>query len=205
LDLSGAGFVVNYFLHVPPSFQLAMSVTYPKPHQASLHLSTDSYALSTVDTEYPLSPSSITTRATVAPSLASSVYSGAFVVTRSVLCLHDFETDDPDQLSFSRNEILEVVQQEDSGWWAAMRRNGDKVGWIPKSFVESLSKTMTEKLRHVREELRVFEYEAESLYDSAPISQFDHLSYPSPSSEGDDQVAWREGDRVRALTCHLVY
>lgn len=45
---------------------------------------------------------------------------------------------DPNQLSFTKGEILVVVKQESSGWWAAMRCEGDCIGWIPSSFVEPL-------------------------------------------------------------------
>lgn len=59
--------------------------------------------------------------------------------------MFDFESDDPDHLSFTRNEILAVVKMEDSGWWAAMRPEGDRLGWIPSSFVERLTETAVEE------------------------------------------------------------
>lgn len=49
------------------------------------------------------------------------------------LCLHDYLSDDPTHLPFNRNEILEIIAQEDTGWWAAMRPGEDKVGWISRS------------------------------------------------------------------------
>lgn len=48
------------------------------------------------------------------------------------LCLHDYFSDDPTHLCFNRNEILEIIAQEETGWWAAMRPDGDKVGWISR-------------------------------------------------------------------------
>lgn len=59
--------------------------------------------------------------------------------------MFDFESDDPDHLSFTRNEILVVVKMEESGWWAAMRPQGDRLGWIPSSFVERLTETVVEE------------------------------------------------------------
>lgn len=59
--------------------------------------------------------------------------------------MFDFESDDPDHLSFARNEILTVVKMEESGWWAAMRPEGDRLGWIPSSFVERLTETAVEE------------------------------------------------------------
>lgn len=113
---------------------------------------------------------------TTTPDSAESMY-----ITCSALCLYDFFSNDPDQLPFNKNEILDVVRQEDNGWWAAMRHNGDKVGWIPMAFVQVLSPQMAVKLRSVREELRIFEYQAEQLYKNAPVSHlvsvFDN---PSP-------------------------
>lgn len=50
----------------------------------------------------------------------------------SVLCLHDYTSSDPTHLSFARNEILEIVQQEESGWWAALRIEDNRVGWISR-------------------------------------------------------------------------
>lgn len=48
------------------------------------------------------------------------------------LCLYDYRSDDPAHLSFNRNEILEIIAQEETGWWAAMRPGEDKVGWISR-------------------------------------------------------------------------
>jgi son of sevenless len=113
----------------------------------------------------------------------------------SVLCLHDYTSDDPTHLSFSRNEILEIVQQEDSGWWAALRLPENHIGWISRSvvspcllecsftellsaFVEPLSFELAERLRNIPRNLRIQEYESEQsnfaqVADSLdPISQF---------------------------------
>lgn len=94
--------------------------------------------------------------------------------------MHDFQSDDPDHLSFAKNEILEIIKEGDNGWWAAFRK-GDRVGWIPGAFVNRLSGEVAEKLRNTREELRIYEYEAEQLYTSAPTQQIHHL-YDSDSS-----------------------
>lgn len=88
----------------------------------------------------------------------------------TVLCMYDFQSDDSVHLSFRRNEMLDIITREATGWWAAMRRGGNVVGWIPQAFVCPLSEEMAERLRSVREELRVFEYGAERLY-STPTSQ----------------------------------
>jgi len=112
------------------------------------------------------------------PSTASSV-DGSDWILFSVLCLHDFESNDPDHLSFGKNEILYVVKQEETGWWAAVRQSGIQVGWIPSAFVAELEGNELDKLQKVRFDLRVYEYDAERLYNSAPISQLYNM-HPGP-------------------------
>ncbi|KAF8204304.1 ras guanine nucleotide exchange factor domain-containing protein [Mycena galopus ATCC 62051] len=105
----------------------------------------------------------------------------AELIVCSVLCMYDFQSDDADHLAFRKNEILDVVKQEDTGWWAAMRRGGDLIGWIPQAFVNPLSDEMTEKLWNVREELRVYEYDAEQLYNAAPPFGITNGTTPPPT------------------------
>ncbi len=72
----------------------------------------------------------------------------------TVICLYDFSSLDPDHLSFSKNEILDIVRQEESGWWAAVRGDGSEVGWVPASYVHTLSDRAPEKLYTVLEKTR---------------------------------------------------
>lgn len=60
--------------------------------------------------------------------------------TLHVVCMHDFESSDSAHLSFHKDEVLMIVKQEHSGWWAAMRPQGDRIGWIPSSFVLPLDR-----------------------------------------------------------------
>lgn len=129
------------------------------------------------------------------PATASSA-AGSEWVLFSVLCLHDFDSNDPDQLSFRKNEILQIVKVEDSGWWAAVRLNGTQVGWIPSAFVADLDSDEQDKLQKVRFDLRVYEYDAERLYNSAPSSTA-HIcpnSAKSLNAEGRSPVV--EGTKV---------
>lgn len=125
----------------------------------------------------------------------------------SVLCLYDFSSDDPDHLPFRKNEILDVVKQEDSGWWAALGRNGGNVGWIPSAYVAQLTDEMTETLLGKREEIRVFEYEAELLYNTAPTTTLNHLYSPDvPSPNYSPQVRTLCDRLVLPLTlCRLLH
>ncbi|KAG8219409.1 hypothetical protein J3R82DRAFT_331, partial [Butyriboletus roseoflavus] len=55
--------------------------------------------------------------------------------------MHDFESSDPVHLPFHKDEVLTIIKQEHSGWWAAMRPQGDRIGWIPGSFVHPLDRS----------------------------------------------------------------
>lgn len=78
----------------------------------------------------------------------------------SALCIYAFDSSDPSHLSFRENEILNVIVQEDSGWWAAHRQTDSEViGWIPGSFVQRLSFPMAQKLSKIPERLRTREYQ----------------------------------------------
>jgi SH3 domain len=73
-------------------------------------------------------------------------------------------------LSFEKGEILDIIEcRDDLGWWAAVRTEGSKVGWISKSYVQRLSKEMAERLRRIPQIVRVHEYNAEQLYNSPVV------------------------------------
>lgn len=180
-----------------------------RPQRQSLHLSIDpspyhpepvqiSPEESSASSSEP-SSSLATSRTTSADY--ESVYDYPFNIIYSVLCLYDFETSDPEQLPFHKNEILDVVAKEETGWWAAIARDKSKVGWIPRAYVQPLSSEMAQRLRSVREEIRVFEYEAEQLYNSAPISRIHGIyDQESPSYHSDYEWTTRnQGSKVRPL------
>ncbi|KAF5392464.1 hypothetical protein D9757_002243 [Collybiopsis confluens] len=147
-----------------------------------LHISIDPPAYSSIS--HQISPDSAYTsesssaRPSSATTVTSPSSSGSDGIIYSVLCMYDFASDEPTHLSFAKNEILDIIKREDSGWWAAMRRDGDIIGWIPQAFVKPLSEEMADRLLNVRQELRIFEYEAEQLYVSAPVS----IPYEDPVS-----------------------
>jgi hypothetical protein len=85
-----------------------------------------------------------------------------------VLAAFDFDSSDPSHLPFKRGEIIEIIKTEDSGWWAGVL--GDRVGWVPKSFVQLISDDMAEVLRHVPLELRQEELEKELLAEANTIA-----------------------------------
>lgn len=143
----------------------------------ALHLSIDpSQTLINPDSDSP------STSSTHDSSEFSPTSEPTYGTICSVLCMYDFQSDDDGHLPFNKNEILDIVQQEDSGWWAAVRRGSVAIGWIPQAFVVPLSDGMAERLFHVREELRVYEYDAELLYQRAPISRNEQLYDSSPDA-----------------------
>lgn len=106
-----------------------------------------------------------------------------------VLCLHGFQSGDPDHLSFRRNEILYVVRQEATGWWAALKPKGAQVGWIPCGFVVELNEVQLDKLQKVRFDLRVYEYDVERLYDSVLILESPRSDLGPAKSQGERVLA----------------
>lgn len=135
------------------------------------------------------SPSSSSARASVGTAGTTPTTIESDLVSFPVLCMHDFSTNDHDQLPFNKGEILRVVKQEDTGWWAAMRRGGDTIGWIPEAFVKPLSEEKSEKLWGVREEIRVFDHNAERLYDETPTTRNDQLY---AESVAPSEPAWED-------------
>jgi len=53
-----------------------------------------------------------------------------------VKALYDYKARDVDELSFVVNDVLELVKEDDSGWWTG-RING-KEGFFPNNYVEKL-------------------------------------------------------------------
>jgi hypothetical protein len=107
----------------------------------SLHLSIDPtpYREATSSTS-DSSPSPIlSTRASVATTNTTYSVVPADDECRicSVFCLFDYWSDDADHLSFRKGDFLDIVKQEETGWWAAMRPGGNRVGWIPCGYVLS--------------------------------------------------------------------
>ncbi|OAX42097.1 hypothetical protein K503DRAFT_767079 [Rhizopogon vinicolor AM-OR11-026] len=118
-----------------------MTSSCSRPQRQPLRLLIDSSlpqghsSTSPESTYSPISDSSLTTSG-VTPSTGNPEW---FIC--NVICMFDFESDDPHHLPFTRNEILTIVKMEESGWWAAMRPKGDRLGWIPSSFVERLTES----------------------------------------------------------------
>ncbi|KAJ7150331.1 ras guanine nucleotide exchange factor domain-containing protein [Mycena filopes] len=152
-----------------------MTLTHSSHIRQSLHLNIDAspYDLDGIPSGSN-SPSS-SARASIGTEITSPTPSSmSELILCSVLCMYDFQSSDADHLEFRKNEILDVVKQEDTGWWAAMRRGGDFIGWIPQAFVNPLSEEMTEKLWNIRETPTIRNHE---WYETSP----DPSPIPSPA------------------------
>ncbi|CAG8432949.1 9867_t:CDS:10 [Diversispora eburnea] len=51
----------------------------------------------------------------------------------------DFVTEDTGELSFKKDDILEIMQKDDNGWWLA-KKDGEK-GWVPSNYLEEVKVT----------------------------------------------------------------
>jgi len=52
-----------------------------------------------------------------------------------VRAMFDFKSDDPDDLPFSKGEILEIIEKPEENWWNARNAQG-RIGQIPVPYVE---------------------------------------------------------------------
>jgi hypothetical protein len=69
---------------------------------------------------------------------------------------YDFRSDDPDHLPFRKKDVLDIVKQENSGWWAAVHRGGTRVGWIPSAFVQPLADELADTYDDLNDELQAW-------------------------------------------------
>lgn len=166
----------------------------------NLHLTIDPSGYR--NTNLTFSPDSSPSSSSPGTDGTTPTSTGSEGIICAALCLYDFQSKEPIHLPFRKNEILDVIKQEDTGWWAAMRPESCVVGWIPEAFVKPLSEEMAERLLNVREELRVYEYEAEQLYN-APVSRIpiydpdpDPVAF-SPRAPGNRDQPLREPQQRR--------
>ncbi|KZW00497.1 ras GEF [Exidia glandulosa HHB12029] len=93
-----------------------------------------------------------------------------------VLCLYDFDGQDPDQLSFHQGDVLRIVQTQDTGWWAALDPTESSIGWVPQEFVQRMSDEMLYTYTYVTNEL-----------ETARASEFD-TGYESPQEQSGNSL-----------------
>ncbi|CAF1218086.1 unnamed protein product [Rotaria sordida] len=50
-------------------------------------------------------------------------------------CLEDFNATDKFAISLKQNDIVEILEKHDDGWWFV--QNGDRTGFVPEAYLES--------------------------------------------------------------------
>ncbi|ORX93040.1 ras GEF [Basidiobolus meristosporus CBS 931.73] len=63
-------------------------------------------------------------------------------MTTVVRALYDFDSSDSSSLKFKKGEIIQVIDQQSSGWWDGLC-NGER-GWFPSNFVHTLEPRKSE-------------------------------------------------------------
>jgi son of sevenless-like protein len=150
-------------MSVPPPFN--------RPQSLHLHLQIGTSPELRGPTPVPPSPlSSFARREPWGYESPSGEYYGRIC---SVIGLYDFFSSDPDRLSFRKHDILEIVRQDESGWWGAVRNDGSEIGWIPAKFVRALSDDAAHRVSDIRERTRIPEFlaDAESVRSAPPLRQ----------------------------------
>jgi hypothetical protein len=172
----------------------------------SLHLSIDPtpYREATSSTS-DSSPSPIlSTRASVATTNTTYSVVPADDECRicSVFCLFDYWSDDADHLSFRKGDFLDIVKQEETGWWAAMRPGGNRVGWIPCGYVQTLADDTAKTIARVDSAILMWSPEEKQ---SRPGTIRRNSELPAADVSGRNE--WDSGDadeeHVRGLSFNV--
>ncbi|KAF9560926.1 hypothetical protein BGW38_009028 [Lunasporangiospora selenospora] len=58
------------------------------------------------------------------------------MVSEQLEALYDFESDDATNLSFKKDDMIHVLAQLESGWWAG--HCDGRQGWFPSNYVQVL-------------------------------------------------------------------
>ena len=61
------------------------------------------------------------------------------------VALYNFQASESDELSFVKDDVLEVIEKQEDDWWL-VRRNTD-VGLIPSNYVYTAVSSPKEKVR----------------------------------------------------------
>ncbi|CDO73135.1 hypothetical protein BN946_scf185007.g190 [Trametes cinnabarina] len=119
-----------------------------------------------------------------------------------VLCLYDYDAEDNSQLSFRRNDILDVVKTEDTGWWAAVRPEDNTVGWIPSAFVEPISDALADRLRSSNGSVLIYGEDMNRLHGS-PERVTDPFAIGSDNDQrGYEWMPLVNGEKVPIMQLH---
>eukprot|EP00761_Pharyngomonas_kirbyi_P000879 gb/GECH01000880.1/.p1 GENE.gb/GECH01000880.1/~~gb/GECH01000880.1/.p1 ORF type:complete len:265 (+),score=77.06 gb/GECH01000880.1/:1-795(+) len=69
-------------------------------------------------------------------------------VLKAVLARYNYEADDDEEMSFKKGEVIQVIQEDPSGWWFGFIGNRD--GFFPSNFVEPVTQEYLKKIEAER-------------------------------------------------------
>lgn len=174
-----------------------MSVPPPYDCPQSLHLQVD--PLPDLRSISPVAPSPVSSFARSEPWGYASPSGEFYGRICSVIGLYDFFSSDPDRLSFRKHDVLEIVRQDESGWWGAVRSDGSEIGWIPAKFVRALSDDVAYKAHAERTRIPDLATVTESVGSARPPSgqTVETISSGTAVPDNEPSDITQEPDRPR--------
>ena len=116
--------------------------------------------------------------------------------------LYDYEAQDPSALSFRRDDIIEVLTQQPSGWWDGLL--GKERGWFPSNYVVVISDEEAELAFSAADYSTVDGQTSGLQHNSGDIS---HSTPGDTQAENDDwldnEVSFQNGLQARKFTRSL--
>ena len=100
--------------------------------------------------------------------------------------LYDYEAQDPSALSFRRDDIIEVLTQQPSGWWDGLL--GKERGWFPSNYVVVMSDEEAESAFSTADYATVDDQNSGTQLNSGDIS---HSNLGGRQAENDE---WLDND-----------
>ena len=81
------------------------------------------------------------------------------------------------------------------GWWAAIRLDDNRVGWIPSAFVEPISDVLADKLRGVGGDVAIYRDDSDRIHGSPELFT-DPFANADGEHRGYDWMHLINGDKV---------
>jgi son of sevenless len=100
--------------------------------------------------------------------------------------LYDYEAQDPSALSFRRDDIIEVLTQQPSGWWDGLL--GKERGWFPSNYVVVITDEEAELAFSTAECSTVDDQNLEIQFNPSDIS------HPTPGGTQAENDEWLDSD-----------
>lgn len=101
-----------------------------------------------------------------------------------VRALYDYDADDSTSLSFRNGDIIQVLNQLESGWWDGVMSS--QRGWFPSNYCELVSETEAQRLDHEFESAETdVAASSEDDYEDAAYRQAVANTHPPQSARGN--------------------